>query len=85
MTRKDWPALKTEAVARVAAGGTMQQVARELDVSFSAVQAWCAKAGVRSRWAFPLPTRERQRLTAEYAASREASLEASRDANLGKS
>ena len=56
MTARDYQALRTAACQLVAEGRSMQDAARALDVSFSAVQAWCRRAGVRSRWPYPLPT-----------------------------
>lgn len=63
MTRaRDYGALRVAACQLVAAGAPMQGVARELDVSFSAVQAWCRRAGVRSRWPYPLTEAARAEL-----------------------
>lgn len=59
---RDYGALRADACAWVAAGAPMQVVARELDVAFSTVQRWCAGAGVRSRWPFPLTEAARAEL-----------------------
>lgn len=56
---RDYQALRAAACQLVAEGRSMQDAARALDVSFSAVQAWCRRAGVRSRWPYPLPTATR--------------------------
>lgn len=56
---RDYQALRAAACQLVADGRSMQDAARALDVSFSAVQAWCRRAGVRSRWPYPLPTATR--------------------------
>jgi len=53
---------RQEAVAMVAAGLPQQVVARTVDVTLSALQRWCAAAGVRSAWRFPMTEAERAAL-----------------------